>query len=155
VTRVSLEAEIRPGDVLVLDSSALLAYLSGRERASAPAATILDEFVRRGRNPGLVSVVSMTEILVRPFRTSDAAVGEVEAFLTVFPGLELVSVDPPLAREAASIRARTGLRSPDALVIATAIRRDAEVVVANDERWRSAIVALGNPVVLCHLDAHA
>ena len=50
------------------------------------------------------------------------------------------------AREAARIRAATGLGMPDALVMATAVEHGAAVLATNDRRWVAAAVGAGLPV---------
>jgi len=42
-----------------------------------------------------------------------------------------------IAREAARIRALAGLRTPDALIIATAVVTTADILVTNDRSWRT------------------
>ncbi len=151
------------GSAIVLDSSAVLAYLDGGEQISGAATHVIDGLVRSGRNPGLISAVTVTEALVRPFRLAEPAqageagtgaaetIATVEDFLRNFPNLTIVPVDYAVAREAARIRALTGVRTADALVMATAGVLGAGVLVGNDERWRSAVDKLGNRFALCLL----
>ena len=49
-----------------------------------------------------------------------------------------------IAREAARIRSVTELRTPDALIIATAVVTAADIVVSNDLSWQAAIQAAGS-----------
>lgn len=155
-TRDALTAAIPPGAIVAVDTSAILAYLDGTERTSNAAAIVFDSFVAAGRNPAIVSAVSVTETLVRPLRSGSAsAVGTVEAFLGSFPHLTIEPVTYEIAREAARIRAVTALRAPDALILATATIRGAGVVVANDDRWRSAIGRASLTLGIVHLASHA
>lgn len=164
----ALERQIAAGSVIVLDSSAVLAYLDGGEQISGVATHVIDRLVRSGRNSGLISAVTVTEILVRPFRlTKPAQAGEtgtaehdpgepetistVEDFLRNFPNLTIIPVDYAVAREAARIRALTGIRTADALVMATAGVSGASVLVGNDERWMSAVDKLAARFALCVL----
>jgi hypothetical protein len=48
----------------------------------------------------------------------------------------------------------SGLKTPDGLVVATALSAGIPVVVANDAGWASAIAAAAPAVTFCHLDAH-
>jgi predicted nucleic acid-binding protein len=151
---VGLEAAIEPGAILVVDSSAIFAYLDGTERVSGAAALIFDRLIATGRNSGVISAVSVVETLVRPLRArSTSATGTVEAFLRSFPNLSIEPVTYEIAREAARIRAETALRTPDALILATAAMVASSIVVANDDRWLGAIERAGLAVSLCHLDA--
>jgi len=163
----ALEHQIAAGSVIVLDSSAVLAYLDGGEQISGAATHVIDGLVRSGRNPGQISAVTVTETLVRPFRLAgpaqadEAGTGEqdaiatVEDFLRNFPNLTIVPIDYSVSREAARIRALTELRTADALVMATAVVSGASVVVGNDERWKSAVDKLGAPFALCLLSDFA
>lgn len=140
----------------MVDSSAVLAYLDGGELASGAATEVIDGLIRSGRNPGMISSVTVTETLVRPFRSSAAtAVGPVEAFLTQFPNLVVVPVDYAVAREAARVRGATGLSTADSLVVATALIKRADVLVGNDDRWRSALAQLSGTTVLYLLADHS
>ena len=158
---VALEQAIAAGSVVVLDTSTVLAYLDGGEPASAAATTVIDGFVRSGRNRGLISAVTVTEALVRPFRltagpeSAEPAIPTVEDFLQHFPNLGIVTIDYSVAREAARVRARTGLRTADALVLATAIVSEGDAVVGNDEHWNAAVDKLGNPFAYCYLAAYS
>ena len=156
MSKVSLERAIAAGSILVLDTSAVLAYLDGSEAASGAATDVLDELVQTGRNRGLISAGTVTEAMVRPFRMASApAIATAETFLTMFPNLEVVAVDFRIAREAARVRALTGLATPDCLVIATATATNADVIVGNDDHWRAALAKLGDPLRVCLLADHA
>ena len=155
MSQATLEAAIPTGATIVLDSSTVLAYLDGREVVSPAAAVVIDDFVATGRNKAVVSMVTVTEALVRPIRAdSDTAIVLVEAFLRHFPNLRLVPVSYDVAREAARIRAATALRTPDATILATAIVGGAGIVVTNDGRWASAVESFSLMLGLCQLNEH-
>jgi len=82
-------------------------------------------------------------------------VATVEDFLRQFPDLRIVNVDYTVAREAARVRALTGLPTPDSLVLSTAIIANADTVVGNGERWRTALEKIGGCLALCLLADHA
>jgi predicted nucleic acid-binding protein len=131
-----LSRQITAGDQLVLDTSALIAYLKGDEPASAVAADILDGLVATERNPGVIAAVSAAELLVRPYATSERAVATVMTFLIGFPGLSIRSTDLLVAAEAARIRADTGITTPDAIVAATASMTSSRWLITNDRFMR-------------------
>lgn len=139
-----LEAAIPAGALLLVDTSAVLAYLTGTESSSPVAARIFDAFVATGRNPAALSMVTVEEILVRPFRRGSAAVATAEGFLRHFAEIRLVDVTYDIAREAARIRAETGLRTPDALIVATALVIEADILVTNDRSWPAAVETLAS-----------
>ena len=154
MSRSSLEQAVPPDTEILLDTSVILAYLNARETVSPVATVVIDEFVRTGRNRASISAVSVAETLVRPFASGAAAVALVEGFLLHFPNLTILGVDYDVARQAGRLRAVSGLKTPDGLVVATALSAGIPVVVANDARWASAIAAAAPAVTLCHLDAH-
>jgi predicted nucleic acid-binding protein len=136
VNRAALEAAIPAGETILLDTSAILAYLSGSERASAIAAVLIDELVGTGRNPAIVSAITVCEVLVRPYRAgSPSAVRLVEDFLAHFPNLRVDPVTVEIARLGARIRAATAAPTPDALILATAVDGSAGIAVGNDAGW--------------------
>jgi predicted nucleic acid-binding protein len=134
---------IPPGAKLLIDTSTILSYLSGSEPASATATRLFDDFLATGRDRGAISTVSVGEILVRPFQAGPAAVAIAEGFLGHFADLDLIDIDYPIAREAARIRATTGLRMPDALILATALVRDVDLLCTNDRGQALAADRLG------------
>lgn len=153
MSRASLEEAIPEGLPILLDTSALLAYLDGTERASPAAAYVLDSMVRGGRNAASISAVTAAELLVGPMR-GGLSTGPLETFLREFPGLTVANVDYSVAREGAHIRALTRLPMPDALIIGTAYASAVRIVVTNDLRWRAVLDKRGPAVQLCHLGSH-
>jgi predicted nucleic acid-binding protein len=136
-----LETALPAGASLHVDTSVVLAYLTGTEPTSPIATRVFDAFIATGRNPAALSMVTVQEILVRPFRRGSAAVATTEGFLRHFAEIRLVDVSYEIAREAARIRSVTGLRTPDALIIATAVVTAADVLLTNDLSWQAAIDA--------------
>lgn len=153
MTSASIESSIPAGATVLIDTSAILAYLSGAEPTSPAAAALLDRMVATGRNPAVISAVTVTESLVRPKRSaSDQAVRLVEAFLGNFPNLRVEPVTFEVARLAAGIRAATAAPTPDALILATGVVAGASIAVANDLRWARVIERAGLPLTLVRLD---
>ena len=50
--------------------------------------------------------------------------------------LRIIDLAPDIARLAAELRAARGLNLPDAVIVATGLRLDADVIVTADARWR-------------------
>jgi predicted nucleic acid-binding protein len=75
----------------------------------------------------------MTELLVQPFRDSDERrVDKVYALLSLYPNLEWIAPNLEIADLAARIRSIHRLRTPDALLAATAVNALATGLIAND-----------------------
>jgi predicted nucleic acid-binding protein len=154
MNEAAIDAAIPAGATVVLDTSAVLAYLSGSEPASEPAAAVIDGRVAVGRNPAVVSTITVTELLVRPVRArSEMAVRVVEDFLGHFANVRLEPVSIDVARAAARIRASTAAATPDALILATAVAASAAIVVGNDTGWPRIVKRAGLPIDVVLLSA--
>jgi predicted nucleic acid-binding protein len=85
----------------------------------------------------VTSTVTMTEVLVKPYREQDIASAEkCRALLATYPNLEWISPDLALADLAAELRAIHRLRTPDALQAATALQASATAIVTNDPLFK-------------------
>ncbi len=133
----SLDDALSAGHTVLADTSVVLAYLSGEEAISRLATQLFDAFSATGRNPTSLSVVTAAELLVRPFRRGSAAVTTVEGFLRHFGELQILDVTYGVAHEAARIRADSGLPMPEALIAASAVVEEVDVLVTNDRTWPS------------------
>jgi predicted nucleic acid-binding protein len=113
------------------DSNAIIYFLNSVEPYSAFVRGLLDD-VRLGRREGVLSVVTEVEVLVRPLR--DGTWEEVERVRVLLdaPGLDVVEMDREIASATAEVRATTGLRLPDAAIVATAVVTGCDVIVGND-----------------------
>jgi AcrR family transcriptional regulator/predicted nucleic acid-binding protein len=137
--------------VVLLDTSAVIAFLQSDDAFHASASTIISAHVG-ARSRLAISVVTVTELF------TGAALGHqeervVNGFLEDFGVLRL-PVEEAIARRAAQIRgvhtgaaqedvARPIVRVPDALILATAdLSTDIEIVVGGDKRWKQAAEAL-------------
>ncbi len=131
----SIDGAIPAGASVLIDTSVALAYLTGTEKISPLATDLFDGCLATGRNPGVLSTVTVMELLVRPFRAGPSAVGVVQGFLAHFDGLRLLPVDDATAVEAARIRALAGFAAPDALIVASYLVGGFDILVTNDASW--------------------
>ncbi len=148
----ALEASIPVDARLVLDSSVMIAYLTGGELVSPLARKVVDGFLAGARNEAVLSTVVVGELLVRPHLAGTARAVALEVL--GMPGLTLRSVDFLIAAEAARMRAASSLRLPDAIVLATGILAGATCFVTNDRRLAAAAPALAPSLQVCLLSDH-
>lgn len=86
---------------------------------------------------GVTSVITMTELLVKPYReTSEENVDTLYALLSTYPDFAWIPSTLEIAALAAKIRASYRLRTPDALQAATAVHAQATAFVTNDPIFR-------------------
>jgi predicted nucleic acid-binding protein len=85
-------------------------------------------------NPRFAALADqMTELLVQPYRAGDEQrVNEFYGLLSTYPNLGWIAPDLEIADMAARIRAIHGLRTPDSLQAATAVRSQVTGLVTND-----------------------
>jgi len=152
VSRAALSRAIPAGDQLLLDTTALAAFLDDTEPTHRVASHILDEFVASGRNPALVSMISVMEILVRPLRVAPSGHHTVLAFLRHHPNLTAVPLDLQMAQEAASLRATHRLSPPDALVVGTGVATQVAHLVTNDHAWAKKLEPIRDRVSVVTID---
>lgn len=78
-------------------------------------------------------MITLIELTVHPWRVSMEIIArEYESLLVHFPNLHLAEINRDIARLAARLRARFGLRTPDAIQVAAAIEHQATAFVTND-----------------------
>lgn len=88
-----------------------------------------------GRRELVTSVLTLLEVLVVPYRAGNRALAErYELLLTRSRGIRLVEATRDLLRAAAQLRAATGVRTPDALQLASALAAGCRTFVTNDRR---------------------
>lgn len=113
---------------MVWDTAPLIYHLGGLEPWSELTTIAIDAMAAGGLE-GVVSTVTVAEMLVRPFQTGNPeTVAECETFLLAMPGASIVAPDYAIAHRAASLRGSLGLRMPDALICATALELDAGLI---------------------------
>jgi len=108
--------------VAVFDSDVVIGFLNADDAHHGDAV----ELVREALAPGtrrMLSAVNYSEILIGPIKAGKEARDRVEHMLGQF-AIEVVTVDMAFAKRAAAVRARTGLKLPDAYALATAIHAE-------------------------------
>lgn len=129
---MSMTSALGRHQVLGLDTMLFIYYFED----APPYARILQplfEALERGTHRGVASTLTVLELLVKPLRerrTREAA--EYRAALEGFPNLQLVPLDAAVAAEAAGLRARHALRTPDAVQVASALTGGATIFITND-----------------------
>ena len=101
---------------------------------------IMREIFRRitnGRFKAISSVITITEVLVLPFRQGNQKLVDSYNDL-LFNGINfhLAAIDFAIAKTAAKLRAEHNLRTPDALQIATALENGCDAFLCNDKNLK-------------------
>lgn len=135
MSKAALLKRIGPGERLLIDTSVLMAYLDAADATHPVARFILNDLVAGGRNPAVISMITVMELLVRPLQASPPGHHTVLAFLRTHPNLEPIPVDLQVAQEAAKLRADKKFKPADALVVGTGLAAQVRYLATNDHNW--------------------
>jgi predicted nucleic acid-binding protein len=117
---------------IALDTSVFIYQLENNLRYSAYTDLIFAWLERPGSR-AVSSTVTMTELLVHPYRADDQKrADQIYALLSTYPNLEWIAPGLEIADLAAQFRARHGLRTQDAIHAATAAHWHATGLITND-----------------------
>jgi predicted nucleic acid-binding protein len=127
-----MRAFLRQHRRIALDTSVFIHQLEANPRYVALTDHVF-AWLERSDHRAVTSTITMTELLVQPYRDSgEHQVDEFYALLTTYSNLDWIAPDLEVADIAARLRAAHRLRTPDALQAATAIRAQATGLVTND-----------------------
>jgi predicted nucleic acid-binding protein len=117
--------------VALLDTSIVIGALNRDDALHEVAGQAVR--TERDRHALAISALTYAEILVGPLRAGGRAVEVVERFAAQ---VRIVDLSPAIARLAAELRATRGFKLPDAVIAATGLRLEADVIVTADARWK-------------------
>jgi predicted nucleic acid-binding protein len=118
----------------VIDAGVLIGFFDESDAHHDASARELESARRSGEI--VIPASALAESMVAPARNGDAALDAVREFIERLP-IGVVQLDAEVAIIAAQIRAEFGqrLKLPDALVIATAVKEEADTLVTTDRGW--------------------
>ena len=120
------------GQTVSLDTSPFIFYIEEHATYLKP----LDELfaaIENGMLRAVTSTVTLLEVLVHPLRRGDEALAHrYNDILLSSPNILMLPVTYAIAQEAAELRARQGLKTADAIQLATSIRGGATAFITND-----------------------
>lgn len=123
------------GRKVYFDTNLFIYVLNGTPGFSAVGVQWLDACAQ-GVIQGITGDLTLAELLVQPLRLNDAAaVAAVRALLIDDGAITLLGHDRATFESAATLRARHGLKMPDALQLATALQAGAACLVSNDQQF--------------------
>ena len=130
---MGLIADIGPGTV-ALDSAPFIYFIEDDPRY-APIVRPLFEQADRSERQLVTSALTLLEVLVVPLRAGDRQLAErYDRLLTHGRGLRLIEITRAQLEAAASLRAATGARTPDALQLAAALGAGCKTFLTDDRR---------------------
>jgi uncharacterized protein len=131
VTRRALRGHQR----ILIDSSIWIYHFEQHAEFGAAANAVI-EAMEEGAFRGIASELTLLELTVKPLQLGRQDIAdEYEVLLSYFPNLQLEPISREVLLSAAALRARHGLRTPDAILLATGVHSGATAAVTNDEAW--------------------
>jgi len=86
----------------------------------------------------ITSSITLLEVLVKPLRDGKSKlVEQYKKILLNAPGIQIFEISNDIAEGAARLRAKYGLKTPDAIQISTALNNEADYFFTNDHRLSS------------------
>jgi predicted nucleic acid-binding protein len=121
-------------ELVAIDTNIFIYYLQKEEfPAYHTVLAAIFHALEKGDFQGVSSVLMLTELLTLPQKLGEEHVAQhYYLLLKNFPNLKLLPVTEKVALRAAGIRGKWGLKTPDALHIATAIEAGAKAFLTND-----------------------
>ena len=117
---------------IALDTNVFIYHIEANPDYAGLAGEVF-AWLERSAHTAVTSSLTMTELLVQPYRRSNQLlVNQYFGLLSAFPNLEWVAPNLTIADTAARLRARHRLRTPDAIHAATAICCGATALLTND-----------------------
>lgn len=115
--------------------TAIFIYLIEEHPRILPVILPLFQECDKGKRTLVTSAITLLEVLVVPYRAGDRFLAErYEALITRGRGVQLVELSRDQLRAAAQLRARTGVKTPDALQLVAAIGAGCGIFLTNDRR---------------------
>jgi len=122
--------------IVGIDAVAFIYHFEENEKY-LPFTNVLFEMIESGKVRAVTSTITLMEILVKPRRDGNQkAADEYKFILQTFPNLEVRNIDAEVAERAAEIRAKYGVRPPDALQVAASLINNAEALITNDRELK-------------------
>ena len=129
-----LEQALATHKIIGLDTSPFI-YLWERHPRYFALSETLFRYLKNLDVQGVTSIITLIEVCVLPQRQGrQDLVRAYERALLHSQQVRTLSVDAVLARRAVALRAKYGIRVPDALQIAAALETGATAFVTNDQR---------------------
>jgi predicted nucleic acid-binding protein len=125
-----------PDSSLVYVDTVVVIYSIEKFPSYFPLLERLWQKLKTGAIQIMTSEITLLETLVMPIRQSNTNLIRRYEALLFSPEMSLVPINQPILRSAATLRAQTNLKTPDAIHAATALNRNCTLFLTNDADLR-------------------
>ena len=120
------------GKTVFIDTAPFIYFIEKNSRyhdLMKPVISLIDTL----ETQGVTSTITLLEVLVHPLRDGNKKLAErYKEILLTSNGLQTYEVSHEISERAALLRAKHGLRTPDAIQLATALVSKADCFLTND-----------------------
>jgi predicted nucleic acid-binding protein len=129
---MTLDDALRGVRLLAIDTAPLI-YFIERDTQRVDVMRSIVQRIARGELEGVTSVITLTEVLSRPLELGEDEIAtRYRAVLHGGDHFRMVSIDADVAEQAAILRARYRLATPDALQVAASLSAASDAFLTND-----------------------
>ena len=129
---MKISEALRGVKLIAFDTSPFI-YYTEDSPAYVDKMDVIFDLIYADKTQIITSIITLTEVLVKPLRIGDIVVES--KYRTLFSStgkIQLQLVDRAVAERAAVLRAIYNLKTPDALQVATALESNCEAFLTND-----------------------
>ncbi|OGW31097.1 MAG: hypothetical protein A2X59_01645 [Nitrospirae bacterium GWC2_42_7] len=135
MTPSSLQSLLRKHSVVYLDTSIFIYFVEQHPRYHKLCGPIFED-IEAGKIKALTSTLTLLEILVQPYKLKkEDLVLKFYSLLVTYPHLSWIDMSLTVADRAAGLRAKYGLKTPDAIQMASALSHGAGAFICNDRAF--------------------
>lgn len=132
---------------ITIDSNTLIYFFENHQEYAQDIEDLFQK-VEVGEINAFVSTLSILEILVKPKRDKNQLLeNKYKTLLCNFPNLYIVDINMKIIDFAASIRADYKIKTPDSIIISTAITTNSKYLISNDVRLKNICKEIGLSLV--------
>jgi len=132
VSQVGLNRFLKKHKHIGLDSNLLIYFIEAHPDYFKLTQHIFQS-IETGQNIGICSTLSLLEVLVQPYRNKDSErVNQFYGLFTTYPHLNWLELSVEIADLAAEFRAKYRFKTPDSILLATAVYSGASGFIGND-----------------------
>jgi len=118
---------------LAIDTAPFIYFIEKHPTYIDRMRLVMQHIVTPSQTTAYASVMTLAEVLVQPLKTGNIVLAQhYERILVQTKRLNLINITPAIARQTAKLRSDYGIKTPDALHIATAIVSGCDGFLTND-----------------------
>jgi predicted nucleic acid-binding protein len=134
---------IEDGATILLDTNCFIYYFEDND-IYADGLEELFTRIQNGKLKAYMSVISLLKLLVKPKKEGNVFLeNRYKLALMNYPNLKIIDVSIGISDVAAGLRAEHSIKTPDAIILATALHVKADGFITNDTRLKGTCESKG------------